>query len=136
VVEGVVSSPFVHGAKEFLDVFSRRFPMFVVSATPEEELRSIISRRGLEGYFRGIYGAPTTKTDAISEILERTGSTRGETLFVGDAVNDLNAARSCGIRFVGRQPPDDPGRFAGDAGVEAVVADLAGLSRYLEGKPC
>jgi phosphoglycolate phosphatase-like HAD superfamily hydrolase len=126
----------VPGAKEFLDVFSRRLPLFVVSATPEEELRSIISRRGLEGYFRGIYGAPTTKTDAITEILERTGSTRDETLFVGDAVNDLNAARSCGIRFVGRQPPDDPGRFAGDEGVEAVVADLAGLSRYLEGNPC
>ena len=135
VVEGVVASAFVPGADEFLAAFSRRLPIFVVSATPEEELRSIIRRRGLDGHFKGVYGAPTRKTDAIRDIMEKTRATGRETLFVGDAVNDLNAARASGVRFVGRQPPDDPGRFEGEEGVEAVVKDLTGLARWLEGSP-
>ena len=136
VVEGVVHSPFVHGAQEFLGAFSPHLPIFVVSATPEEELHSIIRWRGLEGHFRGIYGAPTTKTDAIREIRERTGSAREETLFVGDAVNDLRAAKVCGVRFVGRRPPEDPDRFRTEDGVEAVVSDLEELSKILEGEAC
>jgi beta-phosphoglucomutase len=136
VVDGVVSSAFVNGAEEFLQRFSVRVPLFVVSASPQEELESIIRRRGLSPYFRKVYGAPTRKEAAIQEILSLTGSSPGEALFVGDAVNDLEAAKAAGVRFAGRQPPEEPDRFRGVEGVEAVVPDLAGLSRYLEGKTC
>jgi HAD superfamily hydrolase (TIGR01549 family) len=136
VVEGVVSSPFVPGAREFLGEWHSRIPLFVVSASPQEELEAIVRRRGLTPYFRKVYGAPARKEDAIREILEMTGIPKGAALFVGDAVNDLNAARAAGVRFVGRQPPEDPGRFGGLGGVEALVPDLAGLGRYLEGLGC
>lgn len=136
VVDGVVSSPFVPGGKEFLGRYSGKVPLFVVSASPQEELVSIIRRRGLSSHFRGVYGAPTTKEEAIREILAMMGSGPAQTLFVGDALNDLKAARDCGIRFVGRQPPDDPDRFTGEEGVESVVRDLSDLSRFLEREPC
>jgi HAD superfamily hydrolase (TIGR01549 family) len=136
VVEGVVASPFVPGAEEFLESYSARFPLFVVSASPQEELESIIRRRGLSGYFRKVYGAPARKEEAIRQILAMTGSSPGETLFIGDALNDLNAARAAGVRFIGRQPPEEPARFRGVAGVEAAVADLAELASYLGGRTC
>ncbi|MDD1663985.1 MAG: HAD hydrolase-like protein [Methanomicrobiales archaeon] len=136
VVEGVVASPFVPGAREFLAGWHARIPLFVVSASPQEELGSIIGRRHLASCFRKVYGAPTGKAEAIREILAMTGSAPGEAIFVGDAVNDLAAARTAGVRFVGRQPPEEPGRFQGVDGVEAVVPDLAALARYLEGQVC
>ncbi len=119
VVEGVVASPFVHGAREFLEKCSEKIPLFVVSASPREELVSIIGRRGLSPYFRKVYGAPTRKEQAIREIMAATGSDPEQTLFVGDALNDLKAARDSGVRFAGRQPPEDPDRFIGEPGVEA-----------------
>jgi phosphoglycolate phosphatase-like HAD superfamily hydrolase len=136
VVEGVVASPFVPGAREFLAEWHGRLPLFVVSASPREELQSIIRRRNLASCFRKVYGAPARKEDAIREILGMTGSAPGQVIFVGDAVNDLSAARATGVRFVGRQPPEDLGRFRGLEGVESVVADLSGLARYLEGQGC
>lgn len=136
VVDGVVASPFVPGAKEFLENYSKKIPLFVVSASPQEELVSIIGRRGLSSHFRKIYGAPTRKEQAIREILTITGFGPDQTLFVGDALNDLKAALDSGVRFVGREPPEDPGRFTGQSGVESVVRDLSGLPVLLEREPC
>jgi beta-phosphoglucomutase len=136
VVEGVVASPFVPGAREFLAAWHGKIALFVVSASPRDELGSIIKRRGLTPCFRRVYGAPTKKEEAIREILGMTGSSPERTLFVGDAVNDLSAARAAGVRFAGRQPPEEPGRFRGLGGVEAVVPDLAGLGYYLEELGC
>ena len=136
VVEGVVNSPYVPGAREFLRSWHVRIPLSVVSASPQGELGDIVRRRGLSPCFRKVYGAPTRKEDAIREILEVTGCPPDRVLFVGDAVNDLKAARAAGVRFVGREPPEDPGRFRGLGGVEAVVPDLAELGRYLEERVC
>ena len=136
VVDGVVSSLFVPGGQEFLERYSAKIPLFVVSASPQEELVFIIRRRGLSSYFRKVYGAPTRKEQAIREIMAETGSAPARTLFVGDALNDLKAAHDCGIRFVGRRPPEDPDRFTGQKGVESVIRDLSDLSGLLERAPC
>jgi len=135
VVDGVIASPFVPGAEEFLSGKQAK-AVFVVSASPQEELEYIVRRRGLTSRFRKVYGAPMRKPDAIREILAITRSLPTETLFVGDALNDLAAAREAGVRFAGRQPPDDPGRFTGEPGVDAAFPDLHGLARFLEREPC
>jgi HAD superfamily hydrolase (TIGR01549 family) len=136
VVDGVIASPFVRGAEEFLREYSGRIPLFVVSASPQEELEGIVRRRGLSSCFRRVYGAPTRKPDAIRAILAEAGCDPSRTLFIGDALNDMGAAKEAGVRFIGRQPPDDPDRFRDVAGVEAVIPDLVSLPRYLEGEPC
>jgi len=136
VVDGVIASPFVPGGEVFLERYSTKVPLFVVSASPQEELVSILRRRGLSSHFRKVYGAPTRKEQAIREIMAETGSAPARTLFIGDALNDLKAAMDSGIRFVGRQPPEDPDRFTGQKGVESVIRDLSDLSRLLEREPC
>ena len=136
VVDGVLASPFVPGAREFLERCSAEVPLFVVSASPQEELESIVEKRGLAPFFGEVFGAPTRKVDAIRRILALTGSPPRGTVFVGDAVNDLAAARETGVRFIGRRPPEDPDRFSGVEGVEVVVGDLEELSLYIGGKTC
>ncbi|HVN73482.1 MAG TPA: HAD-IA family hydrolase [Methanoregula sp.] len=134
VFDAVIRVAFVPGAEEFLSRWSTRLPLYIVSATPERELKEIVEARNLGKYFQEVFGAPRNKTDCICEILVGSGTSGSEALFVGDALNDLTAARDAGVRFAGRVKDGDPDVFRGAPGVDTVVADLSGLSHYLEGK--
>ena len=102
VVEKVVTVPSVKGAEEFLGKNINRYNMFVVSATPEEELKDIIRRRNLEKYFLGVYGSPAGKEKLLLKILKENNYSRAETVFLGDSANDYHAARKANIRFAAR----------------------------------
>lgn len=101
VAEKVVNSPYVKGARELLDSCLGRYVMFVVSGTPEDEIKMIVHRRGLEKYFSDVYGSPETKTELIKKII-RNGFAPREAVFVGDSINDYSAAIETGIYFIAR----------------------------------
>jgi phosphoglycolate phosphatase-like HAD superfamily hydrolase len=127
VLDEVLACPFVPGAEALLGRRARELPLFVASGTPEDELRTIASARGVAGWFAGIYGTPPTKAEIIGRVLDETALAPGEVAMFGDAMTDLEGAQATGVRFVGRVRPGDPDPF-----VEAqvpVVADLAELDR-------
>jgi beta-phosphoglucomutase len=134
VYDGVLKSPYVDGALSFLKNFHQRLPLFIVSATPEEELISIIKARGMVHYLQGIYGAPKKKEECIRHILTTNAIAPDSALFVGDSPNDLDAAKSTGIHFIGRVRRGDTNRFAGMPGVERIIADLNELADYIDGE--
>ena len=136
VIDGVLASPYVAGAEGFLERFSRRIPLYVVSASPEGELTDIITKRGMTRYFRGIFGAPRRKVDCIRAIRDLEHLDPPQVLFVGDALNDYRAAREAGVSFAGRLHPGEPDRFTGKEGIVTVVHDLDGLGRFLENRTC
>lgn len=102
VTEAVVAAPCVPGAREFLEEHGRRFRQFVASATPRDELRDIMERKGLISFFEDIFGAPTSKSAAVRAILDRTGEPAEAAVFVGDALSDYEAALANGVRFIVR----------------------------------
>lgn len=102
VVTEVINCPFMEGAPELLRYCLGRFDMFVVSGTPEDEIRQIIKKRHLSKYFLGIYGSPTTKTQIIRNILRRHKYLPKDTLFIGDSINDYKAAKDTGVKFIVR----------------------------------
>lgn len=104
VEEAVVAVAEVPGARAALAAWRDRCPLYVVSGTPEDELRRIARRRGLDGYFRAVFGSPRRKTDIISAVLAETGVAPDRTLFVGDSRTDYDAAKAVGARFLGRVP--------------------------------
>ena len=134
VLDGVLASPPVGGVEEFLERYSSKIPIYVVSATPEAEIREIVRRRGMDRYFKHVYGSPRSKSDCIRGILNKTRTGPDHALFVGDAPNDWKAAQEVGMRFIARIKPGDPDRFADLMGIEAKVQDLSELHRYLEGR--
>jgi HAD superfamily hydrolase (TIGR01549 family) len=136
VVDGVIRSPLVAGAEEFFAEFCTEIPIYISSATPEEEMRHIVRARGIDRCFRAVYGAPRPKEEAIREIIEAEGARPETVVFVGDAVNDLRAARAAGVRFIGRLLADEPDRLSGLPGVEAVVHDLRELAVVVRGARC
>jgi len=103
VVDKVIAVDWIAGAKEFLDGVAVAVPVFVISGTPEDELRHIIVRRKMSGYFQEILGSPTRKPEHIRKLLTRYRLFPEHCLFVGDALTDFNAAKETGLHFIGIQ---------------------------------
>lgn len=131
VVDKVVASPFVAGAKETLKYFFEKYPMYVVSGTPQEEIREIIKRRALTKYFLQVYGSPESKTLLIKRILRDNKYKPEEVLFVGDSKNDLKAAVEAGVMFIARVADPDKDWFR-SKDVKKYFSDLNGLKEYIE----
>lgn len=125
VVDAVVASDWVDGARALLDGLVGRLPLFVVSGTPEPELREIVQRRGMDGYFTAVRGSPPDKITVINELLAGHQLPAEQVLFVGDAMTDHDAARATGLRFIGRVPPGEESPFPP---ATAVVPDLTALT--------
>jgi HAD superfamily hydrolase (TIGR01549 family) len=136
VEEAVAKTPFVEGVPEFLEYASERFLLYIVSATPEDELKRIVHQRGIDRFFQGICGSPAKKKNHILRIVRENCLNLRDVIFVGDAANDWEAARQCGIRFVGRNKPGDPDRFDNLPDIEMKITDLRDLRTYLETGSC
>jgi phosphoglycolate phosphatase-like HAD superfamily hydrolase len=122
--EAVATCPFVAGARELLELRSGEVPIYVASATPENEVRRLIEARGLSPYIRAAYGAPARKADNLRRIATETGADPTRVLFVGDSATDLRAAEEAGVRFVGRVAPGLTSPFPDDT---EIVTDLSEL---------
>ncbi len=102
VFQNIVKCPFVPGAKEFLNFFTEKVPVYLVSKSPDEELDKILEIRELKQHFKRIYGASWMKADAIREILKREKLSSTEVVFIGDSPEDYYAAKETGAFFIGR----------------------------------
>ena len=107
VVDEVVAAPEIRGAGEFLKRWCSRLPCFVISATPEEEIREIVHRRGMAGYFKEVLGAPADKKTNLRTLLNKYSLNPSRCCFFGDAESDYQAARACGTDFIGIIPDTD-----------------------------
>lgn len=102
VMEEVLNASFIPGALATLDkLLVRGIPAFVVSGTPEEEVRHIVKERNLSQYFVEVYGSPRKKVEIITDILTRKAYDASRCVFLGDAMTDYEAARESGVNFVG-----------------------------------
>lgn len=94
--------PFVPGALEFLEFFSKLMPLHLSSATPDKNLEQILAYRNLTRFFTTVSGSTEEKPQAISRILRESKLFPQEVLFIGDSPEDYTAANSAGIRFMTR----------------------------------
>jgi len=102
VVDGVLASQFISGAKESLKVLNKNsIPAYIVSGTPDNEIKLIIKKKGLNKYFKEVHGSPRKKWEICQEIINRENYNPQNCLFVGDAMSDYNAARKNAICFLG-----------------------------------
>lgn len=101
-LENVLNAPLVPGIMQVLQAWRGRVPMYVCSGTPTEELRTVLGRRSLAGYFDGICGTPPAKAERLAMIVREAGVDPADAVMVGDAGTDMQAAESAGTRFYGR----------------------------------
>lgn len=130
VYQRVLECDFVPGALEFLKKYRAAFPMFVVSGTPHKEINGIVSDRGLTCYFKGVFGSPTSKVDWVRQIVREDGVNPRQSLFVGDALSDYEAALENNIEFVARVT-ENVDVFKGKK-VGSYIDDLFQLEKLLQ----
>ncbi len=131
VFERVLQCEFVKGAKKFLDKHYRQIPLFIVSGTPQEEIREIVERKGLSRYFQGVFGSPNSKDYWVSKILSESQFLGRQTIFIGDAKSDYEAAKHGGCIFFARILPGGEDVFKGKD-IDYRIKDLIELDLILE----
>lgn len=102
VIDGVISAPIFDGVLEFLRKNQGIYEMYIVSGTPQLEIKEIVQKRNLGAYFLGIYGSPASKKEIIDGIILGKGYKREEVIFLGDSINDYEGAIGAGVNFVAK----------------------------------
>ena len=100
VVDKVVAASWVPGAKDFLLRNQNRYFFFIISGTPEDELREIVRRREMSHFFNSVRGAPKDKVSLLKEVMIEYHLESEEVAFIGDAETDWCAARETNVPFV------------------------------------
>ena len=98
----VLRCEFVPGVLNFLDHHYKNTRMYVVSGTPHEEIIEIVKQKKLGHYFNGVYGSPTPKEYWVRSILDGEGFDVKKSLFIGDAMSEVQAAAVTNIAFAAR----------------------------------
>lgn len=124
-LQGVIDAPWVPGAENYLRTNSHRQIFVLVSATPQDELDHILRALDLHKCFAAVFGAPTSKKDAIRMTLESRGIDPLDCLMIGDARADMEAAQVNRVPFLLRLHTTNSRVFADYTG--PVIKDLTEL---------
>jgi HAD superfamily hydrolase (TIGR01549 family) len=128
VTDRIIAAESVPGSREFLAEHADRFEYAVVSGSDQNELRHVCRQRGIDGYFRAILGSPTEKRENLVALLADRNWDRQACLYVGDSVNDYDAARAVGLAFIGRNSGLADWAQQG----QVCIGDLTELPRAIE----
>jgi len=134
VVDEVVAAPEIPGAEEFLKRWSSKLDCFVISATPDEEIREIVERRRMTGYFKGVFGSSVDKKTNLQNLLKQHDLDPLKCCFFGDAESDYQAASTCGTHFIGIAPDADAALVRLHPGI-SWTRDFGDLEKILASRP-
>lgn len=103
VRQEVIDAPWVPGVREYLDANHLRQRFALVTATPQQEMQEILQALGIAHWFGEVHGAPTPKAAAMSLVLQRWSCQPEQSLAVGDADADFDAAEANHVTFALRR---------------------------------
>ena len=98
--ERVVATDYVAGYAAAMADLAKDYSCYINSATPESDLRRIVSERGMEPHFKGVFGNIGHKRRNLELIAAEAGLEPQALLHVGDGDDDLQAAQDFGCHFV------------------------------------
>ena len=111
VLERVINSEEVEGCNDFLDQYSKSLNFWIITGTPIEEMKIIAKSRGIENHFIGIHGSPKNKRYWTEYLIKENNLNRAETLFLGDATTDYDAALFSNLHFALREHKENESLF-------------------------
>lgn len=111
VLHKVIVSDEVLGAKAFIKKYFKKLNFWIITGTPTSEIEIIAKERGLTNYFKGIHGSPKNKRYWTEYLLKKYDLKREETLFLGDATTDLDAATFSNLHFALRENEENEEMF-------------------------
>lgn len=131
VFDEIVKCPYIKGAREFVELRHKDYMFFIVSGTPDDEIKLIAEKKGLSSYFQEICGTPKKKGEWVKEILDKYNISPSEAVFIGDALDDYNGAHSNGCHFIGVVSPGAYNPYK-DLKIDYLVEDLQNLNEIIK----
>lgn len=128
VKKKVVKANLVNGALEFLSAYQSNYDFAIVSGSDQKELINICKIRKINHFFVDILGSPSNKETNISKLLLKREWKKEASLYVGDSINDFQAANICEIKFIARNSGFIDWRKINGV---VVINDLSELYLYL-----
>lgn len=101
VQEGIARISIPTPTRETLALLSRRFPLYINTATPRDAAIESASALKLYPYFKAVLGRPGTKADNLRAIVRTEKTQPHGLLFVDDQQSGWEAAQEVGCRFIG-----------------------------------
>lgn len=117
-LSGVLESPEIDGAHSFLKENYGKYRFWVITGTPTTEIKEILEKKEWASFFLGAYGSPEKKKHWTEYLINTAGLNRRETLFIGDAPTDLEAANHSGLNFILRKYDQNEELFEDYKGLE------------------
>ena len=100
VSEGLLKCNYIPGVVEIIrELFNLNKRLFVVSGSDEKELIQVFKKRGIDYYFKKIYGSPSSKAENTKKVISAMNKSK-KGLFFGDSNSDYNASKKFGLDFV------------------------------------
>lgn len=98
-----LSSPsmLIQESNKFIRENVSRYNFHIISASDHDELQVICDNLRVSRLFRSIHGAPEPKDAIVLRLIKEKGYKKEETIFIGDSMTDLEAAKKNGITFYG-----------------------------------
>jgi len=103
VKKAVINSPWVPGIINFLESMSKTKRIFLLTATPKEEIDAIIKELRIEHFFNKVYGSPTSKIESMRFVLKKFSINPNEAIMIGDSYKDYEAAKLNNVTFALRR---------------------------------
>lgn len=101
VVKKVIAAAYIRGALAFIKMLNRaQRDCFIISGTPQKEIRYILKRRKIARLFKDAVGSPANKTDNLRKLIDEHKINPREAIFFGDAKSDYRAAKENKVRFI------------------------------------
>ena len=105
VVDQVVKSGEIKGSLDFIKKNYQKYRFWIITGTPTTEMNQVADKIGITPYFIGIYGSPEKKKHWVDHLLKKHQLHPNETLFLGDATTDFEAAQYGKLHFALREAP-------------------------------
>jgi len=94
-------SNLINDSLDFIKSNFTKYNFHIVSGAEHNELNSLCKYFDLEKYFISLNGSPTQKEVLVKNVIEKYNYKNSETILIGDAITDYNAAIKNGIVFFG-----------------------------------
>ena len=117
VLNRVINADEVDGAQDFLRKYSTNLKFWIITGTPTTEIEIIADKRALTAYFVGIHGSPEKKMYWTEHLIKQYNLKREETLFLGDATTDYDAANHSKLYFALRDNDENSKIFKNYSGL-------------------
>ena len=103
VFQKVIESKQISGVMNFVNNNFKKLNFWIITGTPTYEILKIVNKLQLNNFFIGIHGSPEKKIFWTEKIIIEHNLNRDETLFIGDASTDYEAAKFSSLKFALRE---------------------------------